>query len=66
MKPKRETLDRWVRQLLRLHGIHTIDWDDGWKAVGVQPKRWALVADLYTALLLVSEGKRLPKLEAKP
>lgn len=61
--PSQKTIEEWVMQLLRGHGIDTIRWNDG--AVGLLnvPTKWnGVVHDMTVGLVSVAAGDGLPKL----
>jgi hypothetical protein len=54
---------RWVRKLLRLHGVPTIDFGRGFGMVGVRERRWSgIVSDLHLGLVSLAMGDGFPEL----
>jgi hypothetical protein len=61
---KRDEAVRWIRKLLRRHGVETIAWGDGSFGPVNVPKKWAgIIGDMATAIQLLAQGEGLPEFE---
>jgi hypothetical protein len=59
----KDTVEAWVRQLLASHGVQTTVWNNGEIGAFNVPAKWAgIISDMSTALVIVGDGKPLPKL----
>jgi hypothetical protein len=53
--------DRWVRLLLKAHGIQAISFGGGERGLLNVPAKWcALIGDMHTGLRALAAGKKLP------
>lgn len=61
---KRDAAVRWIRKLLRRHGVQTISWGDGSFGPVDVPRKWAgIIGDMATAIQLLAQGEALPEFE---
>lgn len=62
MIPKEE-IELWTMDLLRAHGVKVERWNNGEMGLLNVPAKWcAVLGDMTNALVIVGEGKPLPKL----